>query len=476
MGIRIGGLSTGLDTAALIDAFIRFERRPLDLVEARKASVEKEKGLFRDLNTKLQALSDAAAAIDNLNSTLSGPVLDEELLAFQVSSSKDTVLTGNATGNATPGTVDVEVVQVAKVGRRFSAAFSAKDTVVANAGETLSIDYGGLDAQGNPKTIDITAGASGETLETLKTLINEDANNEGNVRADILFDGTSYRLVISGAKTGVANDVNVTTTISGPGGSPFIDTALTQTAQDSQINVFGGIAISRSDNDINDVLPGLTLKLHSEDPGNPVTLDVTRDDEKISEKLQAFVDAYNDVVDFVNQQSRFDETSKKAGPLSGNPTLRRVQSTLQQALQGSSSNPYQFSGNPLRSVGEFGIELGSDGKLSLNQTELTEALDTDPFNVREFLSGDGTQLGAASSMVQAIDPFIESVTGIMAGIDETLQDRIQSFETQIERMQERLDRREELLVQRFSRLESSIAALQAQGNSLSGLLIGSTGR
>ena len=41
-------------------------------------------------------------------------------LAYVASSNNESVLTANATGSATPGNVDVDVLQVASVGRRFS--------------------------------------------------------------------------------------------------------------------------------------------------------------------------------------------------------------------------------------------------------------------------------------------------------------------------------------------------------------------
>ena len=46
--------------------------------------------------------------------------------------------------------------------------------------------------------------------------------------------------------------------------------------------------------------------------------------------------------------------------------------------------------------------------------------------------------------------------------------------TQIERLETRLEKREELLVLQFTRLESTVAALQAQGNSLLSLVIPDT--
>ena len=460
MGIRVGGLSSGLDTAALIEAFINFERRPLDLVEQRKLEIETNKKLFLDLNTKLAAVRDAAAELDNLNSTLTGPTLDEELLEFTTTSSNEGVLTATANGNASPGSLDIDVQKVATVGRQFSAAYADNTAIIANSGDTINITHGGA----NP--ISITVGATGASLQDIRDSINTDVNNTGNVRAEILFDGSNYRLVASAAKSGIANDVALTSSIAG-----FVDGTISQAADDAQVTVFGGITIASSENTIASAIPGVTISLHNANPGVPVTLDVGRDDEKIAEKFQTFVDAYNTVIDFVNDQSRFNEATQAAGPLSGNPTLRGLRANLQTALQGSSANPYAFAGNSLRSIGEFGVELGRDGRLSLDVAELSSTLDKDPFAVREFLSGDGTPtgLGVAASIAAAIDPFTESATGILANIDKTLADRVKGFEVQIERMEARLERREELLVAQFARLETSLSQLQAQGNALSGI-------
>lgn len=472
MGIRVGGLSSGLDTAALIEAFIKFERRPLDLVEQRKSEVETQKSLFRDLNTKLSALRDAAADIDNINSTLSAATLDEELLEFTASSSDEAVLTASANGNASPGNVDVTVEKVATVGRRFSTTFASDTDPIGTGGNTITITHAGDD------DITITLDPGGAGLQDIRAAINADENNGGKVRAEVLFDGTDYRLIVSGTEGGSANGITMSSDIAG-----FVDGTLDQAAEDAELTVFGGLPITRPTNSIADVIPGLSLTLKAADPGVPITVDVSRDDELIGEKFQAFTDAYNGVVEFINAQSRFDETSQRSGPLSGNPTLRGLQAALRTALQGGSSNPYEFAGNPLRSIGEFGLELGRDGLLTFNAGELATAMDENPFAVREFLSGyitrngDGELLGdehgVATAVSAALDPFLESQTGILAEIDSSFDVRIDGFEVQIERMEERLERREELLVLQYSRLETSLSALQGQGSALSSLVTGS---
>ena len=177
MGLRVGGLATGIDTSALIDALVTLERRPLDLVARQKADLESQQSLFRDLNGRLLALRDAAASLDNLTSGLSASSANEEFLAYAASSSDETILTVSVTGDVSPGSLDVHVDRLAAVGREVSAAFASATSTVASAGETLSIDYGGA------SSIDITVGASGASLEDLRDLINADANNDGGARA-----------------------------------------------------------------------------------------------------------------------------------------------------------------------------------------------------------------------------------------------------------------------------------------------------
>jgi len=456
MGIRAGGLISGLDTKSIIDALVAFESRPLDLIKARKADLGKNQGLFQDLNTKLLALSDAAKKIDNQNSTLSGFSTAEELLAFTASSDDTTVLTADASPSAQAGTHDVVVDAVASAGREFSGAFVDATSVIANAGETLSIDYGGTN------TIDFTAGAGGASLNDLRDAINNDVSNQGSVQADVLYDGTNYRLVVSGTATGAANDISITTNIQGPAAGPFVDATLEQVATDAQLTVFGSIPITRSTNDITDVIPGVTLHLKTAKPGQNIQVNVTRDDPTIFAKVQAFIDAYNGVGDFLDRNAGYDAVTKVAGPLNGDPTIRGVEGTL----RGSLVKAFSFAGNPFTSLGQVGVSIDSTGTLSLDQTKLAAALDQDPQALRQLFSGDGTSDGAFTSVARALDPITQSSTGILATRDSGFSDQITSLDDQIARFEERLAKREQTLVAEFSALETTLSALQSQSGSL----------
>ncbi len=460
---RFSGLATGLDTGALVDALLQLERRPLTLVENRKADFEREQSLFRDLNTQLLALRDAARALDNQNESLTGATLDEEFLAYTAASSDEAVVTATASGNASVGSTSVRVLSLASVGRQITTTFASDTDAIASAGETLSIDYGG------ESSIDVTVGAGGASLQDLRDLVNADANNGGNVRADVLFDGTEYRLVLSGVQVGAANDLSVTTTISGAGANPFLDAALAQTASDASLEVLG-VPVTRPGNEIDDVLPGVTLTLTgTNDPGDAtdvVQLDVTRDDDAIADKLQALADAYNRVRDFVDEQAAFDAEAGRAGPLSGDATVRGIERQIQTLLGAE----YAFEGSPLTFLGEIGLSFDREGRLVLDREDMATALEQDPVGVRRLLAGDGTTDGLATALARALEPITRSGDGTLAVRDDSFADRIAEVDRQIERLEARLEQRELSLVQRFTALESTVARLQAQAGFLSSIV------
>lgn len=452
--LTFGGLASGLDTGAIVEALMRVERRPLDVLQTRKSALETERALFRDINSKLLALRDAARELDNLSSGQSGPAASEEFLAYKASSTDETILTATAGSSASPGTTSIRVTQLAAVGRRISKTYAIPDSIVATNNKNVTISYGGA------SPIVITAGPSGLTLNQIRDAINSDANNDGSVRSEVIFDGTNYRLVISGTQTGASHDVTVTSNISG-----FIDTTKNQVAKDATLVVFG-LTITRESNEIDDVIPGVTLRLNGLSLATPTTdaetITVSRDDDAVAAKLEKLVKAYNDVREFLLAQSRLNEATKKAGPLSGDATLRGIERLVQTAAGGL----YAFAGSSVSSLSEIGLRFDASGKLSLDRSKLGEALDDDALGVRRMLSGDGVSDGAASAIARSLEPMVRAGDGTLAVREQSFETRLRSFEDQIGRLQARLVQREESLRLRFTQLERLVSELQGQSSFL----------
>jgi flagellar hook-associated protein 2 len=137
-----------------------------------------------------------------------------------------------------------------------------------------------------------------------------------------------------------------------------------------------GVELTSSDNTVDDVLPGVTLKLLKADSDTAVTLTIDRDLDGIMEKIKSVVSAYNTVMSYIQEQQSYDpEEKEKGGILFGDGTLSSVKSDLTSAMiqqvWGVSSE--------LSTLGLLGIHLDNDGQLTMDEGEVREAL-TSNFN------------------------------------------------------------------------------------------------
>src|SRR3712207_7414049 len=103
-GLRLGGLSSGLDTEAIVGQLMALERQPRARLERKQAAVQARQDALRDISTKLKTLKSAAQALASAGTWA----------PTQTVTSTDPAKVGaRATGSITPGTYAVEVQQLA---------------------------------------------------------------------------------------------------------------------------------------------------------------------------------------------------------------------------------------------------------------------------------------------------------------------------------------------------------------------------
>lgn len=456
----IGGLATGIDTSALLEGLLAVERVPLNRLQSQRSAIQTERGLVQDLNKIVLDIRNAALALDNQNATQSGSAVAEEFLSYKAASNDETFVTASVSGEAVPGEYTVRVNSLASVGREISNSFADTTTAFGTTGDTFQVDFGGS------APIDVAIGAGGISLTDLASAINTSPENQGDVQASILFDGTTYRLIIAGTRTGAANDISVTTSLTA-GANPFLDAALSTTAADASLEVLG-VPITRATNQFSDAIAGVSLDLQAThaatDPSTRIT--VSRDDDAIADKLQKLVDAVNALRDFSIRQSTTSETSKRGGPLNGSTILRTVERSVFDSLivRDGTTNPVSFE-----TLANIGIRAGEDGKLSIDRGVLATKLDENPLAVRSVLGGTATREGIATQLARVLEPVVRFGDGIFAKRDDSFDDRLEVLDLNIERLTARLAVREETLIRQFSALESTVARLQSQSSFLGGL-------
>ncbi|MGE0791464.1 MAG: flagellar filament capping protein FliD [Sandaracinaceae bacterium] len=452
-GITFNGLATGLDTASIISQLMQIERQPITRLEDKKATNNTKVSKLRSLQTKLTALSKAAEKLGDRPT----------VLGTKVSSSSESVFTAKALGGAPVGPSSVHVTRLAKAEKTYSDAFTAKDQTGLFGSGTLTI------AVGSEDPVDITVEAT-DTLESIATKIN---SSGASVTAGVLFDGTTYRLRVSGDETGANHAIEFTES----GTSLGLDDPANEVtaAQDAELEI-DGFSMTRHTNTVSDAISGVTLTLKGESPtATADTLLVERDSDGLKSNVDAFVAAYNDVMKTINAEFSYTAgVAKSASTLSGDATLRSIQGRL----RGRVASALGGASGPFTTLASLGIKSANDGTLSVDSTKLEAALASDSDAVADFFSGDsGAGLtGMMSFFVDDVDVYNASTDGALVSKISGLEGRSKDIDKQIDSLELRLTKTEENLTRQYSSLEQIVSGLTNQGNQILSVLSGLNNR
>ena len=194
MPIRITGLTSGLDTEAIISALVSSYNYKTNKYKKAQTKLSWKQDAWKSLNTKIYGLYSSVGNMKlstayNLKSTT---VSD---------STKATVKAGN---NAPTGTQQLNIIKVAQAGYLTGAQLSNSTTTSTTLAE---LGYTGGDAKinltkgdGTTKEITLTQGSTvGDVIASLK-----DAGVSAN------YDATNHRIFISSKDTGKDNDFTLT--------------------------------------------------------------------------------------------------------------------------------------------------------------------------------------------------------------------------------------------------------------------------
>lgn len=390
--LNVGGIASGIDSKAIIDALMKAKRQPAVQIET-KISVNAAKiSALGDFKTKVAAVT---TALDKLRASPGSTtnVFDSKAISGTTTavsgtaSDVDSLMIATVSSTAQNMTHTIKVNSLAQAQQVRSDAFNSTTTTLASQGIAAgSMEIGG-------KTITISAT---DTLLDLRAKIN---NSGAGVTATIVSsNSTTNYLVLTSTATGEANAMDFTgdATLSNALGltatSIDPDTSLPVTgiktqlkaAQDANIDVDGITGITRSTNQIDDVLSGVTLSLLKSEPGTTITLKVEPDLSAIKTAMNDFVKAYNEVRAYVTDQRTASDLnedgvigSNEVGPLAYDQTVRDTLAKLSELAATS------VSGAPdgYASLGQVGIVMKADYTLSLDNSVLDSKLLT---NVEGF--------------------------------------------------------------------------------------------
>jgi flagellar hook-associated protein 2 len=439
----ISGISSGIDSKALVEAILAQDRRPADRMQAQVTANGKRRDAFGQLRTLLLAIQDAAKSMRE----------GTALASFSASTSGTTsagkaLFSASAAAGATPATYQVEVKSLTATQKHVGSAQPS-----ASAGLALA---GTFEVAGQAVTVD-----AGDSLVAVRDKIN--ALNLGATRTKVtasIIGGspTDQRLVLTSDQPGTAGAYALADGPEGVLASLGLAGPPSTAAADATIVIDGAVTVTRSSNTIADAIPGVTLTLGAAEVGRVGTVQVERYLSGVQGNVQAFVDAYNKAVDFLTAQGN----PAGSGALRNDALVRTVRSTLAATLLG------EAAGGPdgMTTLGAAGLSVDKAGRLSISAARLNAAV-TDRFaDVAALLADRG------AAFVDATDTYTLSGSGVIDQRSATLDTRTTTLRQRVADVDSRLEKKRAALLARFSKFEAALGSLKSIGDSLAAQLKG----
>ncbi|MBP6124471.1 MAG: flagellar filament capping protein FliD [Phycisphaerae bacterium] len=191
--IQLTGLSTGIDTAAIVEQLMKVERRRLASYQSSLETLKAKRTAVTELNTKMNALRSALSALSD----------SSQLRFYQAKSSNEDMLTASASGSAFEGTHNVKIRQLATANRWVHDGFNYVSQYVGEGNLILSYNNQEFVVQTTATT----------TLQELVDLINNDPDNPGITASILDYQSGSgrYHLVLSGRESGSDYQISINT-------------------------------------------------------------------------------------------------------------------------------------------------------------------------------------------------------------------------------------------------------------------------
>jgi flagellar hook-associated protein 2 len=263
------------------------------------------------------------------------------------------------------------------------------------------------------------------------------------------------------------------------------------------IILMNGIEVVRETNNIDDLIPGLTLNLHSSSPEN-VTISVKPDTELAKEQLINFVYRYNEMMTrlailtnsdktntaIIDEKENYttterEEAIKQLGLFRGEYSLVRLKNTLQTII----ASPYETSaGRDLTLLKQLGIstnETGSGsatdssrlrGYLEINEETLDQVLQERQEAIKELFGMDTDgDLIIDTGIGKRLDEQLTAYTqtgGYYSTKVSSIDYDIENKRDDISDYKDKMETYEQNLRRKYGNMETMLNQLESSSNSI----------
>ena len=320
-------------------------------------------------------------------------------------------------------------------------------------------------------------------------------NDDGTVTVSIYLDDyeDADSIVIRNNNTGKNISISVPKASSGSEAVNYDPNHAISVADDAQFK-YEGITLTRASNDIDDVVPNVTLHLHNKTE-KTATINIDPDTESAKDALITFVGKYNQTIaeinilssnkpeivselDYLSDAER-EAALKKLGMFQGDFSLTNGKNQLQNIL---SANYSYLENADITMLNQIGISTNASGRtsgynaaqmrgyLEVDENKLDSQLEANLAQIKDLFGydSDGDMIidsGIGYLLDRQLTAWVQS-GGIISTKTSSLDTKIKASNTKITRLETQLDNKEAELKRKYASMEGSLNSLESQQNSI----------
>lgn len=472
--MRIGGLATGMNVDEMIEKMMTAERLPLDRMQQDRTTLEWKRDGFRDINKTLLEMKNMMLDMK----------LSKTYQSKSVASSMEGAVTASATSSAVDGAYKIKVNELAT-----SAMNVGTEKVdIDKALEQQTVSFTTFDKDGNVIEHDIEV----EDGQTIKDVLKKISSADNNVRA--FYDQETGKVIMETTRTGNYNASGEEIVFSN---NSFFTNELGMVQEneiggtDASFVYNDGLELTSKNNSY--TLNNITFNFHGTTNGESATLNVVNDTEASFDKIMAFVDKYNEVVEAMNSSQR-EEKYRDFKPLTeaqkkemsereielweekAKSGLLRGETSISNGLFSMRNSWYSTvdTGGEISSLTQIGIKTSASymdgGKLIVDEDKLRSALNEDPEGVKNLFSNNSKDdsRGLINRLEDSLTSTMDSIkdragNSTSPSLDNyTLGKRMKELNNRISDFENRLIKVENRYWNQFTAMEKAIQKMNQQ--------------
>lgn len=427
--IQLSGLSSNIDFVDVVDQMMKARRIPADNLEKRidandekLTALNELQSLVKDLQSSISTLY-GAASFDQSKNTFAS----KQVFSTSADGNASNLMSVSASNNAATGSYKFVIDEIAskhKVGAdtismnptdALSTATNSAGTAIGTGSFTIGTDKGSIqidvtatdslqDVRDKINTVTSTTGVQASVVKV--------ANGQSTIILTSTEEGSTGRMTLSDDTGNVLENMGILALDSGTGTMELNPAREIDAGNDAKFTM-DGVSITRSSNNIDDLVDGLTISLFDAEPGMTINVEVDQNLNEAKSSILNFIDAYNAVKSFINEKTYVDPITNKAAEgsvLLGNSAVKSVENSLQQII-GSTPSRTSSESSDLAVLAQIGITMTSSattgssddakysgGTLTLDETKLNDMLINNVDEVAELFNFKGTSNNAAFTM------------------------------------------------------------------------------